>query len=55
MNHEILENMTITLKPKMIFQGLGDAGVEDTFLSIVKSAEKLTRCHKRSGDHRGAN
>jgi len=41
MNHEILENMTIALKPKMISQGLGDAGVKDTFLSIVKSAEKL--------------
>ena len=42
-DHEILENMTIAVEPKMIFPGLGVVGIEDTFLTRAMSAERLTR------------
>ena len=42
-DHEILENMTIAIEPKMIFPGLGVVGIEDTFLTGAMGAESLTR------------
>jgi Xaa-Pro dipeptidase len=42
-DHEILENMTIAVEPKMIFPGVGVVGVEDTFLTGTEDAERLTR------------
>ena len=42
-DHEILENMTIAVEPKMIYPGVGVVGVEDTFLTGTKGAERLTQ------------
>lgn len=42
-DHEILENMTIAVEPKMIYPGVGVVGVEDTFLTGAKGAERLTQ------------
>ena len=42
-DHEILENMTIAIEPKMIFPGLGVVGIEDTFLTGAMGAERLPR------------
>jgi len=42
-DHEILENMTIAIEPKMIFPGVGMVGIEDTFLTGAGKAERLTR------------
>jgi Xaa-Pro dipeptidase len=42
-DHEILENMTIAIEPKMIFPGVGMVGTEDTFLTGPGKAERLTR------------
>jgi Xaa-Pro aminopeptidase len=42
-DHEILEDMTIAVEPKMIYPGVGVVGVEDTFLTGAKGAERLTR------------
>jgi Xaa-Pro dipeptidase len=42
-DHKILENMTIAIEPKMIFPGIGMVGIEDTFLTGLGKAERLTR------------
>jgi len=42
-DHEIVENMTIAVEPKMIYPGEGVVGIEDTFLVGAKGAERLTR------------
>ena len=42
-DHEILENMTIAVEPKMIFPGVGVVGIEDTFLTTADGAQRLTR------------
>ena len=34
-DHEIMENMTIAVEPKMIYPGLGVVGIEDTFLTTA--------------------
>ena len=42
-DHEILENMTIAVEPKMIFPGVGVVGIEDTLLIAADGAQRLTR------------
>ncbi len=42
LDHEILENMTIAVEPKMIYPDKGVLGIEDTFLTINGGAERLT-------------
>ena len=42
-DHEIVENMTIAVEPKMIYPGEGVVGIEDTFLVGANGAERLTR------------
>jgi Xaa-Pro aminopeptidase len=42
-DHEILENMTIAVEPKMIYPDLGVVGIEDTFLTTTGGAKRLTR------------
>ena len=42
-DHEILENMTIAVEPKMIYPDLGVVGIEDTFLTTAGGAKRLTR------------
>lgn len=42
LDHQILENMTIAVEPKMIYPGLGVLGIEDTFLTGRGGAERLT-------------
>jgi Xaa-Pro dipeptidase len=42
-DHEIVENMTIAVEPKMIYPGEGVVGIEDTFLVGAGGAERLTR------------
>ena len=41
-DHEIVENMTIAVEPKMIYPGEGVVGIEDTFLVGSNGAERLT-------------
>jgi Xaa-Pro dipeptidase len=41
--HEILENMTIAVEPKMIYPDLGVVGIEDTFLTTAGGAKRLTK------------
>ncbi len=41
-DHEIKKNMTIALEPKMVYPGIGVVGIEDTFLTTEKGAERLT-------------
>lgn len=43
LDHEIVQNMTIAVEPKMIYPGEGVVGIEDTFLVGPKGAERLTR------------
>ena len=43
LDHEILENMTVAVEPKMIYPGLGVVGIEDTFITSRGGAERLTR------------
>lgn len=42
LDHQILENMTIAVEPKMIYPGLGVLGIEDTFLTGRGGAKRLT-------------
>ncbi|MCJ7443663.1 MAG: Xaa-Pro peptidase family protein [Methanotrichaceae archaeon] len=42
-DHEIRSNMTIAVEPKMIYPGVGVVGIEDTFLTNMNGAERLTR------------
>ena len=41
-DHEIVENMTIAVEPKMIYPGEGVVGIEDTFLVGPNGPERLT-------------
>ena len=41
-DHEIVENMTIAVEPKMIYPGEGVVGIEDTFLVGSNGPERLT-------------
>ncbi len=41
-DHEIVENMTVAVEPKMIYPGEGVVGIEDTFLVGANGAERLT-------------
>jgi Xaa-Pro dipeptidase len=43
LDHEISSNMTIALEPKMIYPGVGVVGIEDTYLTTVTKAQKLTK------------
>ncbi|MFB3766396.1 MAG: M24 family metallopeptidase [Methanotrichaceae archaeon] len=43
LNHTIQENMTIAIEPKMIYPGMGVVGVEDTFLTTAKGAQRLNK------------
>jgi len=42
-DHSITENMTIAVEPKMIYPGVGVVGIEDTFLTGARGAERMTR------------
>jgi Xaa-Pro aminopeptidase len=42
LDHEIMENMTIAVEPKMIYPGEGVVGIEDTFLVGPNGPERLT-------------
>ena len=42
-DHAIIENMTIAVEPKMNYSGVGVEGIEDTFLTAARGAERLTR------------
>jgi Xaa-Pro aminopeptidase len=42
-DHEIVENMTVAVEPKMIYPGEGVVGIEDTFLVGANGVERLTR------------
>jgi Xaa-Pro dipeptidase len=42
-DHEIMENMTVAVEPKMVYPGEGVVGIEDTFLVRANGAERLTR------------
>jgi Xaa-Pro dipeptidase len=42
LDHEIVENMTIAVEPKMIYPGEGVVGIEDTFLVGPNGPERLT-------------
>ena len=42
LDHEILENMTIAVEPKMIYPDKGVLGIEDTFLTTRGGVERLT-------------
>ena len=42
LDHEILENMTIAVEPKMIYPDKGVLGIEDTFLTTSVGVERLT-------------
>lgn len=42
-DHEIMENMTIAVEPKMIYPGVGVVGIEDTFLTTGNGTERLTK------------
>jgi Xaa-Pro dipeptidase len=41
-DNPIKENMTIAVEPKMIYPGAGVVGIEDTFLTTAKEAQRLT-------------
>jgi Xaa-Pro dipeptidase len=41
-DHEIVENMTIAVEPKMIYPGEGVVGIEDTFLVGPNGPQRLT-------------
>ncbi len=43
LDHQIKENMTIAVEPKMIYPGIGVVGIEDTFLTTANGAQRLTR------------
>lgn len=42
-DHEIVQNMTVAVEPKMIYPGEGVVGIEDTFLVAANGVERLTR------------
>jgi Xaa-Pro dipeptidase len=42
LDHEILENMTIAVEPKIIYPDKGVLGIEDTFLTTRIGVERLT-------------
>lgn len=42
-DHEIVQNMTVAVEPKMIYPGEGVVGIEDTFLVGANGVERLTR------------
>jgi Xaa-Pro aminopeptidase len=42
-DHEIKPNMTIAVEPKMIYPGAGVVGIEDTFLTTINGAQRLTK------------
>lgn len=42
-DHRIQPNMTIAVEPKMIYPNQGVVGIEDTFLTTQKGAQRLTK------------
>jgi Xaa-Pro aminopeptidase len=42
LDHEILDNMTIAVEPKMIYPDKGVLGIEDTYLTTSSGAKRLT-------------
>lgn len=42
-DHQILPNMAVAVEPKMIYPDVGVVGIEDTFITTSKGAQRITK------------